>query len=85
MIQFVDHRLLLYTCPAGGVTNVNRGKPVASRGETPWPARCHASVVTIVASWLVALNPLVVSPWTLEACFYNYTVKVPVQPVSLVF
>ncbi len=41
--------------------------------------------VTIVASWLVALNLLVVSPWTLEACFYNYTVKVPMQPVSLVF
>ncbi|XPE66026.1 hypothetical protein ACNKHR_27640 [Shigella flexneri] len=39
----------------------------------------------IVASWLVALNLLVVSPWTLEACFYNYTVKVPVQRVSLVF
>ncbi|MGU0160121.1 hypothetical protein ACVXHB_04860 [Escherichia coli] len=32
MIQFVDHRLLLYTGPAGGVTNVNR-EPVASRGE----------------------------------------------------
>ncbi|EGK24660.1 hypothetical protein SFK1770_2526 [Shigella flexneri K-1770] len=58
---------------------------MASRGEKPWPARCHASVVTIVASWLVALNLLVVSPWTLEACFYNYTVKVPMQPVSLVF
>ncbi|AIL35895.1 hypothetical protein SFK304_2369 [Shigella flexneri K-304] len=41
--------------------------------------------MTIVASWLVALNLLVVSPWTLEACFYNYTVKVPMQPVSLVF
>ena len=85
MIQFVDHRLLLYTGPAGGVTNVNRGNRWPVEGETPWPARCHASVVTIVASWLVDLNLLVVSPWTLEACFYNYTVKVPVQPVSLVF
>ncbi len=23
-------------------------KPVASRGETPWPARCHASVVRLL-------------------------------------
>lgn len=34
MIQFVDHRLLLYTGPAGGVTNVNRGNRYQSSRET---------------------------------------------------
>ncbi|KDW31844.1 putative membrane protein [Escherichia coli 2-156-04_S3_C2] len=39
----------------------------------------------IVAPRLVALSLLVVSPLNLGACFYNYSVKVPVQPVPLVF
>ncbi|KFZ97434.1 hypothetical protein DP20_3632 [Shigella flexneri] len=35
MIQFVDHRLLLYTGSAGGITNVNRGNrwPVEARNR----------------------------------------------------
>lgn len=84
MIQFVDHRLLLYTARLVGLLMLTE-ETGTSRAEKLCTARCHASVVTIVASWLVALNLLVVSPWTLEACFYNYTVKVPVQLVSLVF
>ncbi|MFP1527665.1 hypothetical protein ACLB1R_09890 [Escherichia coli] len=65
MIQFVDHRLLLFARLVGLLilTEETGGQ---SRQDA-WQARCHASVVTIVASWLVDLNLLVVSPWTLEA------------------
>ncbi len=58
MIQFVDHRLLLYTGPAGGVLMLTEETGGQSRRDTV-ASQIHASVVTIVASWLVALNPLV--------------------------
>ncbi len=47
MIQFVDHPCCCTRARLVGLLMLTE-ETGASRAEKPWPARCHASVVTIV-------------------------------------